>query len=129
MNIFTKTSISKLLVTCCVPQALFSCQKRHSWIFEVMALVPKHVIWSKLALLTNEFINQGYGLFKNSHSAARVSKLLFFLALARVSSYSLIPQPGLPEGVLTFDKEFVVVHRPSGSPATWEPVAPITGTP
>ena len=40
----------------------------------------------------------------------------------------IIPQPGLPEGVLTFfNKESVLVARPSGSPRTWEPVPPVFG--
>ena len=41
---------------------------------------------------------------------------------------SIIPQPGLPEGVLTIcKKEFVRVLRPSGSPATGHRLPPELG--
>jgi hypothetical protein len=38
----------------------------------------------------------------------------------------MFPQPGLPEGVLTFSsKECVTMLRPDGSPVTGEPVPPV----
>ena len=45
-----------------------------------------------------------------------------------VPHFKLIPQPGLPEGVLTFsNKECLQLARPSGSPVTARAVPPAPG--